>query len=478
MIQQINTKNKFVYLPLVIIFIALFLYVFLRANSVSFTHDEGISYKIVKGDHGWARTANNHVLNTFLMSRCSALFGDTELSLRLPNVLSFLVYLIFSFYILKESKSVFFIYFGAFLLLLNHFSIDFFSLARGYGLSLSFLLPALYFLFKKKQQSYKDFLVDFILAMMFCSLSLFSNLSVVNFYIAILSIFVMQYLLLAKKNKLVTKQHGIFFLVLILTCIPLIIGVQNLLALSKRNELFFGEKTLVGTVSSLINCSFSERFIWVNEVIKCFVISSFFTGVIISIFSRDFYNNVFKMTLVIGFVSLGLIIEHYFFKSNYPPDRTAVVFIPAFGLFLYYLLEFFYQKINSKMKNIYLVFLFVFLMLPGTILFASKMNLTYTNMWKFDNHTKEVMEIINNQSKNYPRKILVSSPWYFEPEMNFYIETKKMNIEPATRNPINLNADFIYESTGTVFDAKDYDLIKKYDDIGAVLYKKKNTVLK
>jgi len=41
----------------------------------------------------WGNTANNHLLNTALMQLCSTLFGNSELSLRLPNVLAHAVYL-------------------------------------------------------------------------------------------------------------------------------------------------------------------------------------------------------------------------------------------------------------------------------------------------------------------------------------------------------------------------------------------------
>ena len=102
------------------------------------------------------------------------------------------------------------------------------------------------------------------------------------------------------------------------------------------------------------------------------------------------------------------------------------------------------------------------------------MNLIYTRIWMFDCHTKEVMEIINSQSINYKKKIYVSNNWLFEPEMNFYINTKNMNIEPATRNPIDSNADFIYEFAGAKFNSQNYIVVKEFKDLNIVLYKKLN----
>ena len=474
-----HTKNKLVYTPLILLFFALLVYVLLRANFISFSHDEGLSYKIIKGDHGPERSANHHVLNTSLMYVFSSFFGDSEFSLRLPNILSFLFYLVFCFYILKESKNIFLIYFGAFLLLINPFLIEFFSLARGYGLAVGFFLPALYFLLKEKKDrnSYKEFLQKFSLSMMFCSLALLANLSAMNFFITILGIFVIQYLLLVKNNNLITlKQHGVFLLVLILACIPLVIGIKRLLFLSELKELFFGEETLVDSIKSIINSSFyiSEKLFWINTIILYFITGTFFIGVVISIFTRNFYNNLFKMTFLIGGVLLGEIIEHYFFDSKYPSQRTALIFIPAYGLFLYYLVEYLYEKINSKKVSAFIsVFLLISLIFPGTILFISKMNLLYTSTWKFDYCTKDVIEIINNQSKIEKKRMNIGSPWQFEPELNYYITSRKMNIEQASRGEVNHEADFIYDSKYNYFDTKNYIQVKEFKGIDAVLYKRK-----
>ncbi len=85
-LSRLKSKDK---LLLIILFTSLFVYVILRAYLLSFTHDESLSYTIVEGKITWGKTANNHLLNTLLMSLSSSLFGMSELGLRLPNVLSF-----------------------------------------------------------------------------------------------------------------------------------------------------------------------------------------------------------------------------------------------------------------------------------------------------------------------------------------------------------------------------------------------------
>src|SRR5262249_42620444 len=76
-----------------------------RGYRLSFTHDESVSYTIVVGDPTWKGTANNHPLNTRLMKWGFELFGPKEWALRLPNVLSHLLYLSFGVMLLRSLRS-------------------------------------------------------------------------------------------------------------------------------------------------------------------------------------------------------------------------------------------------------------------------------------------------------------------------------------------------------------------------------------
>ena len=78
--------------------------------------------------------ANNHYLNSLLTLIFSGLFGESNLALRLANVLAFPVYLWFAYLIsLKISHLVLRISFISILYLSLGF-IDFFCLSRGYVL--------------------------------------------------------------------------------------------------------------------------------------------------------------------------------------------------------------------------------------------------------------------------------------------------------------------------------------------------------
>ena len=96
-----------------------------------------------------SNSPNNHILNTLLVKLFVFVFGSRDqLILRLPNILSFLIYGCAVFRInrvvLKED-SYFFIPASLFFMV-NTYLLDFFGLCRGYGLSSSLALLSVSFM--------------------------------------------------------------------------------------------------------------------------------------------------------------------------------------------------------------------------------------------------------------------------------------------------------------------------------------------
>jgi hypothetical protein len=92
--------------------------------------------------------ATNHFLNTLLTKACDFVAGGSEIVLRLPSVIGYAMFLGFSLLILHRSVRPAIAAPGFVLLNLNPYVLDFFSLSRGYGLSLGFLMGSLFYLFK------------------------------------------------------------------------------------------------------------------------------------------------------------------------------------------------------------------------------------------------------------------------------------------------------------------------------------------
>lgn len=125
-------------------------YVAARAGLLSLTHDEAstwahaLDYENLwacwRSPHCWD-TANLHWLNTWLMQGSMALFGDAEWALRLPNLLALGLYLAVLIRLLRRHTDRLWLRWAGLALLATHpYFLEFFGLARGYGLACAFLL--------------------------------------------------------------------------------------------------------------------------------------------------------------------------------------------------------------------------------------------------------------------------------------------------------------------------------------------------
>ena len=92
--------------------VGLWCYSLTRAATLSFTHDECYTYRIVSEFSRAWRSANNHVLNTLLMKPFQLFFGDAEFSLRLPNSLAHGVFLVTSYLCMRRVRGRSVVLFG------------------------------------------------------------------------------------------------------------------------------------------------------------------------------------------------------------------------------------------------------------------------------------------------------------------------------------------------------------------------------
>jgi hypothetical protein len=164
-----------------------------RAARAPLTYDEANTYLSFISSNILAifnfNTANNHFLNSLLAKIVSAMAGTSEFALRLPNLLSYAAYLLFAFLILDRFvKTKIIVLCGYLLLSLNPFVLDYFSLCRGYGLSLGLLMASLFFFFSfldkelgRKPDAYR-YLQFSLTALGF---GILANFSLLNVYLSL-----------------------------------------------------------------------------------------------------------------------------------------------------------------------------------------------------------------------------------------------------------------------------------------------------
>src|SRR5680860_1024904 len=164
-------------------------YVVIRAYVVGVTYDEAwtingfVPQEFEEIFNNIYPDANNHIFNTLLIKLLFLFDNDSLFLARLPNILAFGLYVFYAYKLSYKYLSQF-IGIGCFLLLLlNPFVLDFFGLARGYGLALGFEMAALYFTiqyFNAAKMKYSLF------ALVSAALAVLCNFTFLNFYLVLL----------------------------------------------------------------------------------------------------------------------------------------------------------------------------------------------------------------------------------------------------------------------------------------------------
>lgn len=464
-------------------------YIIYKASHTSFTHDESYTYThyVHQGfmDIVSYKTpyTNNHILNTVLMKYCELLFGSSELSLRLPNILAFILYSIFIILLLYKyiPKLMFPFYL---LMVLNPHLLDFFALARGYGLSFAFLLMSLYYLslyFTSKQNKH------LILFNVGAFLAVMSNFSLLNYYVAALIVYnIVSYVVLkidsTSNNYHFYKQNKINIVSVILSGMVL---YEPLRRISKMSLLDFGGKNgfMEDTVGTAIYSFFYEMYVtpFLETIFKVFIVSVVALTLII-ILKAIVQRNITLFNAHISLVLINLILiaivaitiaQHLILGNDYYIHRFALFFYPIFILNFIFLLNYFFQL--SKTTSVSISYLCACLALFNIYI---NHNTAFYKDWKIDSDVKSMMQNLVLEHEKYPNKnIRLGINWLFEPGVNFYRYTWDLKwLNPAHRRGISKYDDYFYilNTDKEYMDLSNKPLVYKNEQTGAVLLKNPN----
>lgn len=476
-------------IPTLVIVLPAIIFVIYRAANISFTHDECLSYGISTGVDTFTKTPNNHLLNTLLMKFFGTITGSSEISLRMPNVLAFILYCIAGLGIIRNiKKPVLSIFFMA-ILVLNTLMLEFFGLARGYGLSMGLSMAGYYCLFMLDNQSLpvKKYLVYFVLTLIFSMLAVYSNLSAVNLHVAILAVLIAGLIPYIKTTlpKTKTKVILIFGGILLADILALLPAISRLIMLRDKNELacFGGSEGLIKTtITSLIKTFFyfypftTEIFSKVLIiVIGVFALSGIW--VVIKLFRKQF-DNFSRTFFILLLLLLAPVLQNYFFNIPYPTDRTALLYYPLFSLLLIFLFSNTIFLTRNK-----LIKALVVVTLIGTASFITfnsfkKFNLKYgCYLWQYDAYDKQILEIIDKDrlADGNQDSVRISCSWFYEPAINYYrIRRNYTWLIPADRQGPGKEGDYYICAVQELplIKCDSVIVLKAFDDAGTYLLKR------
>lgn len=398
-----------------------------KANTISFTYDESSTVlEYAKQDYAdifkHASRANNHVLNTAMIKFFSSIFPKSEVVFRLPSLLSHVLYLVFSALLVKSipKASHLFRVFGFIVLNFNPYVLDFFSVARGYGLAMGFTMGTIYFLSRHINQNNP---LSLLATLTLSSLAVLSNFSWLNFHLAVLAVLGLTWVI-----KLIVKRDNDLFTDIVITtmasAVLAILIYQPIEELINAEELFFGGTQGVwrDTIVSLITKSYylaSPNWTIILALQFVIAIGLAFIGYSIT---RDIYkrglNFIGHPSILIGLlvpiVLLGSILQHVLFDTRFLIERTALFLIPLFYLsFIFALSEFERKQMKKLATNALGALSLLF-----SVHTASSINSNQTLDWSYDRDTKIMMQDVGSKATNYQAQFGVS--WPYTESCRFY----------------------------------------------------------
>jgi hypothetical protein len=371
---------------------------------------------------------NNHILNTML-TKCSMIFfGKEQWAIRLPSLLSFIVFGFGVFRILKlVLKPDSFYFLPAAILFINPYWLDFFGLCRGYAISttmvtltIGFLIEG--FMFKKPKFIWFS-LITSILAS-------YANFSALVFWVATSALVLFYFFIETKKDwkKLIKPTIILFFisvsyLALIITPIRKMQSTNEFQYWTSRG--FYSE-----TIKSLIvNWWYDSKIlssvsldIWATLLIIIVLIGIFYflRNLLKTKFSiQNFYQPFFVATAILLLPALVSILQSIILKTPNLNGRTAMFFFPLvssfFAIMLSLIPEMKRQWIHKSLATLAVVILLINL--------TSRVSLKHVKEFYFDQNTLEVINYIKEKSDG--KQVTLKTSWFFNPSFYYYTYTEK-----------------------------------------------------
>jgi hypothetical protein len=478
-----NRRTSALIVAMAVMGLLLLVYTITRAIRIELTIDEIHSwekfankFRIYPEEYGlW--TANHHWLNSWSMQFCGWIFGESSLSLRLPNLIAHAAYLYFTARLaLLVRRDLFAV--PVFILLNAHpYLLDFFSLARGYGLALGTLAGSVYFLLAyAREQRTKQLL----LCIFFVSLSVISNFVMLNFFFVLAGVLA---LLIITGTKQVKKIH---FAILVLCCGAVLLPViPHVLHLRAANSLAFGNSSFWNeTISGLCwgilydapyaggnpFCSARPSIIVLTILIIVFNAILFYRGKPLA-WVRS--NSGLSFMLFSGTI-LFMLAQNVLFKTPFPPGRASLFLLVLFLLALLFSISEFFK--NVKIPKI----IFTFLFLPVLLHFIARFNLESVYEWRQASGTRAALERITAVHDANPGKSISVVTGNISGASFIYLVNKqqadwlKVTFHGSGEQPPKTDYYFVEVLLGDEYDISGWTLLDSNSFTGNRLFVDKN----
>ena len=468
--------------------LGLFAYVCLRAVYVGITHDEACTYQYaVKPGLGRILTfdyvdANNHLLNSVLVWASHVLFGSSPLALRLPNVGVFALFLWAAGSIARGLTSPW-ARLAAFVVLTTQpFVLEFFGLARGYGLAMGLMAASLACWSRGLQEPARLKSLR-LAALWLAAVAVLANLSYLNLFVPLLILLVLDCAAHGECEGTPSPRQRVRGLVR--CCLPLLqpaLVVACLITplaikLHENRKLFFGgtEGFFEDTVKTLVNsllvgapyAGWSAPILSVLAVvIVTYAAVVFGVGVRKHGWRTGSGAGLAVLSLLV-LAALSTVVQHYLFGTRFLIERTAMLFLLPFSVCLALLAD-----DGVPFRRAGSILLAVAAIGSGAH-FAIQAQLQSTSSWRYDSDTEAMVRSLSRETRPADgRKLRLGAAWIHEPAVNYYFERLGLHwFDPMTRRGFEGYYDAYFGTAAEIgsLKAPSLTVVERYPQSGMVL---------
>ena len=376
-VKKVKNNNFLIYV--IGLSIIIFSIVVIRAATSAITWDEAYTYVAYAKEFNiqqlidiHSNFANNHIINTLMIAVVDNLCNIpyNEFIIRLPNIIMLIFYFIGSYMISKDEKHKYLLFSG---LVLNYYVMEFFGLARGYGIAASFIIWMCYFFKKAAKNNYDD--KNIFISVIFGLLACYSNT------ISILALFVicLIYLIQLIKNKETIKfiKRNIVKIIPIAIFLIYII-IFHFIVTASDKPVFGG----TGEAKGLTIIGFLEKnFVWMFVENSSLNIAISIIGLIFIIgsaiyFRKEIIKRPFFSAILLLIITL--ILPSTLLGKPYPIERCLIPLWPIVVLGVVDIYSLWTEKINIKVNRIVTGIIILILI----ALFAIRINIKTTRTWE------------------------------------------------------------------------------------------------
>lgn len=458
-----------------------------RAGTYPFTHDESLSFSIFTApDSVWAATPNHHFLNTWLMWVCSGLFGNAPFALRLPNVLAHALYLGCVLRMLRPVESNPVRWAGFALFNLNLFALDFFALARGYGLGLAGTALSLALMVRTSKQKHDGLspVRPIVGALIAGGLAVLANYVLLNIYLPLL-VTGLWMLLTDASGRRLTRAHGLEAAALVVANEAFLAAVCfRMFRLQRDGQLYFGGEIgfVEDTVLSLVRNSYyregaSEAALRLAADAIVISIAGAVVIAMVHAWRGRTRSALPVMTAVLVLAVAGPILLHATAGVLFPIDRAAIGYLPLYGLVVVLALDALPGIVRGRWLGALTALSSAALAAGLSWVWWSGFDPRTCRTWAYDAHNTTVLDLVDADRKaTGVESVRLGVSWVLEPSLNFYRTTRAETwLAPVDReglaDPKNQYVYFFTSETDRL-PAGPHRVIASFPDTGTELWRR------